>query len=50
MLNDKEKRVLEETRLRNLKRRYAKLVQHADLADEAFEVKKEIDFLEEKLN
>ena len=49
MLNDKEKRVLEETHLRNLKRRYAKLIQHADLTDEALEVKKEIDFLEDKI-
>ena len=46
---DKEKRTLLETRLRNLKRRYAKVSQHADLATEAIELKADIDSLERQL-
>ena len=50
MLSEKESRVFKETRLRNLKRRYSKLIQHASLIDEASEVKKEIDCLEKELS
>lgn len=50
MLSERESRVLKETRLRNLKRKHAKLIQHADLADEASDVKKEIDCLEKELS
>ena len=49
LLSERELRVLKETRLRNLKRKYAKLIQHADLTDEAIEVKNEIEVLEDKL-
>ena len=50
LLSERELRVLKETRLRNLKRKYAKLIQHADLTDEAFEVQKEISYLEKELS
>ena len=39
-----------ETRLRNLKRSYAKMFQHADLLDETRELGKEIQDIENKLN
>ena len=45
-----EKRVYLETRLRNLKRKYAKIVQHADLGEEAIELKADIDSIERELN
>lgn len=46
MLSEKETKVLNETRLRNMKRRYARLSQHAELTKETLELKKEIDSLE----
>jgi len=39
-------RFREQVNLRNLKRKYSKIIQHADLTDEALKVKKEIDTLE----
>ena len=39
-----------ETRLRNLKRSYAKMFQHADLLDETRELGKEIQDIENQLN
>ena len=42
-------RVHKETRLRNLKRKYAKLVQHPDLIMETIELKADIDQLEKEL-
>ena len=39
-MSPKEKRVLLETRLRNLKRRYAKMIQHPDLVEECIELGK----------
>ena len=50
MLSIKEKKVLNETKLRNLKRKYAKMIQHADLLDECAELKSEINRLEKELN
>ena len=44
------RKVLLETRLRNLKRKYAKIIQHADFAEEAIELKAEIDGIERDLN
>lgn len=38
-MNAKETKVFKETKLRNLKRKYAKIVQHADLNEEAIELK-----------
>ena len=40
----------EQIHLRNLKRKYSKIIQHADLTDEALKVKKEIDLLESQWN
>lgn len=39
-------RFREQVNLRNLKRKYSKIIQHADLTDEAIKIKKEIDLLE----
>lgn len=44
-----ERKVLLETRLRNLKRRYAHLLQHADLMEEARMIKGEISEIETEL-
>ena len=49
-LSDKERKVLNETKLRNLKRKYAKMIQHADLVSECAELKAEINHLEKELN
>ena len=43
-----EERVMKQTRLRNLKRKYAKLVQHPDLIMETIELKADIDQLEKQ--
>ena len=48
-LTRKEERVLKETRLRNLKRRFAKVTQHPDLTEEAIELKADIDHLEKEI-
>lgn len=48
-MNEKQQRVFNETRLRNLKRAYAKLSQHADLADSTLALQKEIQILENQL-
>lgn len=48
MISD-ERRVLLETRLRNLKRRHVRLLQHADLMEEARETKREISEIESEL-
>ena len=42
MLTEKEHKVLMETRLRNLERKYSRVIQHADLTDIAKEIKTEI--------
>ena len=46
----KEQKVLKKTKLRNLKRRYAKIKEHADLTEQAIEIKADIDALERELN
>ena len=43
-------RVMKQTRLRNLKRRYAKMIRHSDLLEECIELKCDIDALERELN
>ena len=48
-MNDKEKRVYLETRLRNLKRQYSKVIQHSDLVEEAIDLKADIDNIEREL-
>ena len=45
-----EDKVYLETRLRNLKRKYAKIIQHDDLIEECIEIKADIDDIERKLN
>ena len=45
-----ERRVCLQARLRNLKRKYAKLLQHSDLLEECREIKREIDSIENELN
>ena len=44
-----QKRVYLETRLRNLKREYAKVIQHSDLTETAIELKADIDTIEREL-
>ena len=39
LMTDKERQVFLKTKLRNLKRKYAKVRQHADLGEEAIELK-----------
>lgn len=48
-MDDKERKVLLETRLRNIKRKFAKLSQHADLTDECLSLKSEIDSIEHEI-
>ena len=48
-LSEKETRVLKQTRLRNLKRKYAKMIQHPDLIEECIELKADIDALQKEL-
>ena len=45
-----ERKAYLQVRLRNLKRRYARVKEHADLGEEAIELKAEIDNIERKLN
>lgn len=47
---NKERKTLLETRLRNIKRKYARIIQHAELGEEAIELKAEIDGIERELN
>ena len=48
-MSPKEKRALQKTKLRNLKRKYGKIVQHPEFVDEIHELKKEITELEKEL-
>ena len=48
-LPEKEQRVLTETRLRNLKRKYSKLLQRPEFAEECIDLKNEIDTIEKQL-
>ena len=45
-----QQKVYLETKLRNLKRKYTKVVQQADLTEQAIELKAEIDGIERELN
>ena len=49
-MNDKEQKTFLEAKLRNLKRRHAKLTKHADLTDEAIDTHREIKKVEQQLN
>ena len=48
-MEDREYKVYMEARLRNLKRKYAKLLQHADLVDEAEAIGREIKLVEAQI-
>ena len=50
VLSDKEQLVLKKTKLRNLKRKFAKMSKHPDLGEECIELKCEIDALERDLS
>ena len=50
LMTDKERQLFLRTKLRNLKRRYSKVIQHPDLGEEAIELKSEIDGIERELN
>jgi RIO-like serine/threonine protein kinase len=47
---DREKKVFLETKLRNLRRQYAKVAVHGDLTEYAIDLKKEINFIENELD
>ena len=49
VLSKQEKKVMKQTRLRNLKRKYAKIIRHSDLTEHAIELKADIDQLEKEL-
>ena len=49
-MTDKERQAFLKARLRNLKRKYSKVRQHADLGEEAIELKSQIDGIERELN
>jgi hypothetical protein len=48
-MNDKEKKVYLQTRLRNIKRKYAKILQHAEFNEEAIDLKAEMDQIEKEI-
>ena len=48
-MNERERKTLLEVKLRNLKRKYSKLVQHSSLVQEALEIKREIDEIETEI-
>ena len=49
-MTDKEREVFLNTKLRNLKREYAKVIQYPDLTEHAIDLKAEIDGIERELN
>jgi hypothetical protein len=42
-------RTLKKTRLRNLKRKYSKMIEHSDMLEDCIELKADIDALEREL-
>ena len=48
-MNDKEKKVLLETRLRNLKKSYARMIQHPEMVEQCIELKADIDYCKKEL-
>lgn len=50
VLSDKEKKTLLRTKIRNLKRKYSKMKEHPDLAEESIDLKADIDALERELS
>ena len=49
-MEDNQKRVFLNIRLRNLKRKYSKIKEHAEFNEELIELKAEIDGIERELN
>ena len=49
-MNERERKAFLKAKLRNLKRKYSKIVRHADLGEEAIELKADIDSIECELN
>ena len=49
-MTDKERTVFLKTKLRNLQRKYSKMIKHSDLVEECIELKAEIDGIERDLN
>ena len=49
-MDEKERKVYLGAKVRNLKRKYAKMIQHSDLLQEVQEIKAEIDSIENELN
>lgn len=48
-MTDRERKAYLKARLRNLKRSYAKTIQHSDLTEQAIELKADIDAVEREL-
>ena len=48
-MENNQKKIFLQTKLRNLKRSYAKIAAHADLGEEAIELKAEIDAIKREL-
>lgn len=48
-MEDRERKVLLETRVRNLKRKHAKMIRHSDLIEEAIEIDSEIKSIEKQI-
>jgi len=48
-MDEKELRVYNETKLRNLQRKYSKLKEHPELTEEAIDVKSKIDAIKMEL-
>ena len=48
-LSNKEKKAMLKARLRNMKRKYAKIAQHSEFAEECIDLKAEIDSLEREI-
>jgi len=44
-----ERKAFLKVKLRNLKRKYAKVIEHAEMAEEAIELKAEIDSIEREI-
>lgn len=48
-MNDRERKAFLKAKLMNLKRKYSKIVRHADLGEEAIELKADIDSIEREI-
>jgi len=48
-MTPEQQKVFQETRLRNLEKRYSKIKKHACLTDEALKIKKEMDLIKSQL-